>query len=185
MSRFRLCFSLVALFLAIMVISLPGQSALAQDATPVAGAPDAVECPPLTLADAEAWGERYFAPWNAGDASQLADLVVEDYVHHWGIGGDVTGRDAYIASVDEFLRVFADVNFVVDEALLANNETVILRWTATGTQTDAFRGVSASDVQTTWTGINIMRIDCDQIVEGWGEADHFGRLEQQGVIGEE
>ena len=43
-------------------------------------------------------------------------------------------------------------------------------------------GVPGSPVSVTWTGIHLMRVECGLVVESWVEADHFGRLEQMGLI---
>lgn len=148
---------------------------IAQEATPVA------DCAPMTQADAEAIVDAYWAPWNAHDVSLFGDLIAEDYVHHWGIGEDVTGGDAFVASVDAFLTAFPDISITINEVFLAG-DVVTHIWTATATQTAEFGGIPPSDVSVTWTGINVSRVECGVIVEGWGEADHFGRLQQQGIL---
>jgi steroid delta-isomerase-like uncharacterized protein len=168
------CSALTLVLATIMVIQVQ-TTVTAQEATPVAG------CAPMTQADAEAIVDAYWAPWNAHDVSLFGDLIAEDYVHHWGIGEDVTGRDAFVASVAAFVTAFPDLSFTVNEVFLAD-DVVIHLWTATGTQKEAFGGIPPSDITVTWTGINVSRVECGVIVEGWGEADHFSRLQQQGAI---
>jgi steroid delta-isomerase-like uncharacterized protein len=165
------------------VLSLAAAGAVqAQDATPPARTPEADACPPLTQAEAEAIVAAYWAPWNEHDVALFGELIAEDYVHHWGIGEDVTGRQAFLDSVDAFLTAFPDFSVSVEAVHLAG-DTVIHRWSATGTQVEPFMGIEPTDVTASWTGINISRVECGAIVEGWGEADHFARLQQQGAIG--
>ena len=45
-----------------------------------------------------------------------------------------------------------------------------------------YSGVPASQETVTWTGISIFHLECGKAVEGWTEADHFGRIVQQGAI---
>lgn len=175
MVRMLLRFSALTLVLATVVMIQAHPTVIAQEATPAA------DCAPMTQADAEAIVDAYWAPWNAHDVSLFGDLMAEDYVHHWGIGEDVTGGDAFIASVDAFLAAFPDIAFTINEVFLAG-DVVTHIWTATATQAAEFRGIPPSDVTVTYTGINVSRVECGVIVEGWGEADHFSRLQQQGVF---
>lgn len=180
MSHVRLRLALVILMIAVAIGSQGALDVVAQEASPAAATAQA-DCAPMTQSDAEEIVLKYWAGWNAKDVSMLDGLLADDYVHHWGIGVDVTGAAAMQESIGAFLTAFPDFNISVDEILLAG-DVVINRWTATGTQREPFRGVSASDLTTTWTGINLARVECGVIVEGWSEADHFGRLEQQGVF---
>ena len=80
-----------------------------------------------------------------------------------------------------FFAAFPGVHGTVDRVWLAG-DTIIVRYIAIGIQEGDFMGVPASQTTVTWTGINIYQLECVKIVEQWGEADHFGRIEQQGVI---
>ncbi len=55
---------------------------------------------------------------------------------------------------------------------------VAIRWTATGSHSAPFLGVSATGKQITFHGIEIIRIVHNRIVERWGEWDGIGLLEQ-------
>ena len=162
----------LALMMGIVASSMMGRGAMAQDATP---------CAPLTEEEAAAWATTYFTAWNSHDPAQVTALYAPDAIHHWGVGVDSEGTDELAASLEVFFAAFPGVRVTVDQVWLAG-DTVIVRWIAIGIQENAFMGVPGSLDTVTWTGINIMQVDCGLVVETWSEADHFGRLEQMGLI---
>ena len=164
-------FGLVLLF-AVVASPMLARETTAQDATP---------CPPLTEEEAAAWVAAEFAAWNAHDSEQMAALYAPDAILHWGIGIDAEGTDEIAASFDAFLTAFPGVRGTVEQVLVAG-DTIIVRYIAIGVQEADFMGIPPSRETVTWTGINIYRLDCGLIAERWGEADHFGRIQQQGVL---
>lgn len=172
MPRFMSRLIAFALLLAVVASPMLTRGTIAQDATP---------CPPMTAEDATAWVTTYFSDWNSRDSAQVAALYAPDAIHHWGIGIDSEGTDEFAAALDTFFAAFPSFRSTVDQVWLAG-DTVIVRWIAIGIQEGDFMGVPGSLDTVTWTGINIMRLDCGLVAESWSEADHFGRLEQMGLI---
>jgi steroid delta-isomerase-like uncharacterized protein len=162
----------LGLFFVALALPLGAHFAVAQDATP---------CPPLTQEEAEAWVQGYYAAWNAHDAAATASFMAPDYVHHWGIGIDVEGVDAFQTSLENFIAAFPGLHATVDR-IWVTEDSVVIRWIDIGVQEQEFMGVPPSQETVTWTGLSIFRLECGKAVEGWTEADHFGRIEQQGVI---
>jgi steroid delta-isomerase-like uncharacterized protein len=153
-----------------------GAAALAQEpaATP------AGDCPPTTTDENKALVERYWAEvWTAGGAAAVPDLLAEDEIHHWGVGGDTVGHAPFIERLELFLAAFPDIDFEVT-MLVAEDDLVVSRWTATATQQGEWLGIPASNVAVEWTGMNVFRVACGRIAEAWGEADHLGLLRQLG-----
>jgi NTE family protein len=146
----------------------------AQEATPEA------DCPATTAEENEALAIMYWEEVWWGDQGKIAEIVAPDEVHHWGIGGDTTGFDEFSERWDLFLTAFPDLEFTVD-LVAAEDDLAATRWTATGTQRGEWQGIAPTDREVTWQGINIFRIECGQIVESWGEADHLGLLSQLGA----
>ena len=162
----------LALLLAVVASPMMSRATIAQDATP---------CPALTQEDATAWVATQFAAWNAHDTDQLVASFAPEAIHHWGIGIDAQGADEIRASLDAFFAAFPGLHLTTEQVWLAG-DTIIVRYIAIGVQETAYMGIPASQTTVTWTGINIYQVDCGMIVEQWGEADHFGRIQQQGVI---
>lgn len=172
-SRFLSRWIALALLLAIVASPMAARGTVAQDA--------ATPCPVLTEEDVTAFATVYIAAWNTHDAEVIAALHAPDALFHWGIGVDAEGRDEIQATIERFLAAFPDLRLTLNNAWLAG-DGVALHYTSTGTQEIDFLGVPASQTTATWTGINVMQVSCGLIVEHWGEADHFGRITQQGVI---
>jgi predicted ester cyclase len=62
--------------------------------------------------------------------------------------------------------------------LIAQDDLVVERYTATGTQDGPFQGLPPSGRTATWTGTNIFRVECGRIVEIWSEVDALSRIQQ-------
>jgi steroid delta-isomerase-like uncharacterized protein len=164
--------------IALVILSLLTLSGLpmgAQDATP------ATDCPAASPEEVKTLLGRYWSEiWTAGGDAATGDVLAADEVHHWGIGGDTTGVDAFNERLRLFLTAFPDISFSADLVVVEGNLGATL-WTATGTQRGEWQGIAPTDREVTWTGINIFRIECGLIAESWGEADHIGLRRQLGA----
>ena len=163
----------LALLLAVVASPMLARGTVAQDA--------ATPCPALTEEDAAAWAAAWVSAWNSHDPAAVMALYAPDALHHWGIGVDSEGADELTASFTNFLTAFPGIHLTADRVWLAG-DTVIIRWIAIGIQETEFMGIPASKDTVTWTGINIQQIECGVTIESWSEVDHFGRIQQQGVI---
>lgn len=164
--------------LAVVIVSLSiasGAPVRAQEATPAA------DCPTASPAEIETLLNRYWAEvWAAGGDAATANLLAPDEVHHWGIGGDTTGIDAFNERLLFFLAAFPDIQFTVDLTAVEGDMGATL-WTAAGTQMGEWQGIAPTERKVTWRGINIFRIECGLIAESWGEADHISLRQQLGA----
>ncbi len=150
----------------------------AHQATPGAG--DA--CPTTSLEENKALIERYWSEvWTAGGEAASTDILAPDELHHWGVGGDTVGPDAFNERLGRFLTAFPDFAIRVDQ-LVAEGDHVVSRWTATATQEGEWLGIQPSGAAVEYTGMNVFRIACGRIAEAWGEADHLGLLRQLGGV---
>ena len=77
-----------------------------------------------------------------------------------------------------FLRAaFPDLRFIIEDEVVAGDK-VVVRWTAVGTHLGDFHGIPPSGRTVTWTGIDLVRLEDDRIVELWGNYDALGLEEQ-------
>ena len=60
------------------------------------------------------------------------------------------------------------------DQLIAEDDIVVERFTASGTHQNELMGVPGTGRTITLQGINIFRIENDQIVERWGRLDEIG-----------
>ena len=154
--------------------------AVAQEATPAGDE----TCPTTTAEENIALAERYWAEvWTAGGEAAVADLLAEDEIHHWGVGGPTTGHADFTERLTLFLNAFPDFAIRVDEAI-ADGDLVVTRYTATGTHQGTWLGIEPTDAAVEYTGMQIFRIECGKIAESWGEANHLSLLRQIGGLPE-
>ena len=146
----------------------------AQEATPEA------ECPVTTAEENAELATMYWEEVWWGDQGKIAEIISPQEVHHWGIGGDTTGFEEFSERWALFFKAFPDLTFAVDQ-VVAEENLVATSWTATGTHRGEWQGIAPTEREVTWTGINIFRFECGQIVEAWGSADHLGLLRQLGA----
>ncbi|MGH3513115.1 MAG: ester cyclase [Pseudonocardiaceae bacterium] len=66
--------------------------------------------------------------------------------------------------------------------LVAEDDLVVERFTASGTHTGVLMGAPPSGRRIVLDGINIFRLDGDRIVERWGQLDTLGLLRQLGLV---
>jgi steroid delta-isomerase-like uncharacterized protein len=76
---------------------------------------------------------------------------------------------------------FADIQFAL-EAVLADDNHAIARFTARGTQTGAFQGIPATGKTVSVSALALYRVSSGKVVEQWLEYDQLGLLQQLGVI---
>jgi predicted ester cyclase len=79
--------------------------------------------------------------------------------------------------MDDFLAAFPDLTYTFED-FIVENDKVVERYTASGTQAGPLGELPASGRSATWTGINIFRIECGRIAEVWSEVDALARNRQ-------
>ena len=67
------------------------------------------------------------------------------------------------------------------DQLVAEDDIVVERFTATGTHRGPLMGVPGTGHTVTLPGVNIFRIQNGRIVERWGRLDDLGLLHQLGI----
>jgi steroid delta-isomerase-like uncharacterized protein len=171
-----LVFALLAVSLGTMLTVNPLRNVAAQDATPAAA------CPTTTEAENEAVARRWHEEAiNGANLDMIDEIAAPDIIHHAGTFPDGVGTEAVKTVLGALLTGFPDVKHTI-ESVVTDDDLVVIRWTATGTQTGEFQGIAPTGKQATWTGINIFRIECGKIAEEWSELDGIGRLQQLGVM---
>ena len=151
-----------------------------QPATPDAGSgATPTDCPVTTedenVAIASVWHEEVI---NQRNPEALQGVLGDEVVHH-AAGGypDVMDAAGVSAMMDDFLAAFPDLHYTFD-FFVVEDDMVVERYTATGTQEGPLGGLPPSGRTATWTGINIFRIECGKIVEVWSEVDALSRTRQ-------
>lgn len=136
-------------------------------------------CPATTEAEnvaiARKWHEEVI---NRRNPAALDDILGASVVHHAAGGYPAEMNAAGVkAMMGDFLTAFPDLTYSFD-FFVVENDMVVQRYTATGTQDGQLGSLAPTGRKATWTGVNIFRIACGKIAEVWSEVDAISRNRQ-------
>lgn len=136
-------------------------------------------CPATSEADNVALARKFHEEViNRRNPAAIADILGATVAHHAaGPYPEEMDRAGVESMMGDFLAAFPDLTYSFD-LFVAENDLVVERYTATGTQSGALGTMPPSGRKATWTGINIFRIGCGRIVEIWSEVDALSRNRQ-------
>jgi steroid delta-isomerase-like uncharacterized protein len=119
--------------------------------------------------------------WNRGNLDAADKVVADDYIRHDLRPGDAPpGPAGQKAVAEKFRSAFPDVHLEV-EAIVADGDLVVARWTMTGTHSGAWGDIAPTGRQIRVSGVNFFRIVEGKIAEIWNLRDDLGLREQLGV----
>jgi steroid delta-isomerase-like uncharacterized protein len=111
------------------------------------------------------------AAYNKGDWKVLDEVLAPNFVRHDQASG-VTGKgpdvEKQVATL--YRTAFPDLQIKIDE-MVAEGNTVAVRWTATGTATGKLRDMALSGRKVVTPGISICRISRGKITEHFASWD--------------
>jgi steroid delta-isomerase-like uncharacterized protein len=114
--------------------------------------------------------------WNRGDLDAADRLVSADFVLH--LPAMQMRGPAGLKQWASLIRAgLPDVKFTIAQAL-ADGDSVVTRWTATGTHTGNLLGIPPTDKAVTMSGISVFRVAGGKIVEDRAAEDTLGLLQQ-------
>jgi len=120
--------------------------------------------------------------WNRGDLAVAEDVMAPNARYHGPhLPHGAGDRETWKHTVDMYRSAFPD-SHVTFEELIASGDTVVGRWTATGTHTGRLPGVEPAGKRIAISGITIYRLANGKIVEAWEQLDMLGMWQQLGVV---
>lgn len=127
--------------------------------------------------------ERFFDEiFNQRDEAAAAELLADEFVaHHPAFPDGIRGVPGIMGTVAMFRGGMSDLHYVVDD-LVAEDDRVACRWTATGTHDGEFMGVPATGRTVGVVGCDIFRVADGQLAEAWVVSDLLGLLQQIGGV---
>ncbi|MFJ9948213.1 ester cyclase [Kitasatospora sp. NPDC091207] len=121
------------------------------------------------------------ALFTKGDLAAVDEYLAEDFLNHDPPVGSDTSREGMRRAAALFRGAFPDWHSTPD-FLVAENDMVVERFSATGTQLAEIFGAPATGRTVTLRGINIFRVREGRIVERWGRLDEPGLLRRLGLV---
>jgi steroid delta-isomerase-like uncharacterized protein len=124
---------------------------------------------------------RWIDIWNGADPSELHDIASPDIHFRSSQIPASHGVDAVAQVVHDLRAAFPDGHFSTDE-LVAEGDTVVNRWTFSGTQQGEWMGQPASGKQVAVNGTATNHLRDGKIVEQLTDWDAMGMMQQLGAI---
>ncbi|MFI7000117.1 ester cyclase [Nocardia sp. NPDC050175] len=129
--------------------------------------------------------DGWLTTWN-GDYSLANTIISPDFhVHAAPLGGGdrtVEGPDGLVEWIAQTRAAFTELVFTVEVGPIVDRDHLALRWIAVGTYGGGFPGATApAGTAIRFTGIDILRIEQDEIAEYWVNSDMHVLLATLGV----
>ncbi|MDQ2997999.1 MAG: ester cyclase [Chloroflexota bacterium] len=122
--------------------------------------------------------------WNAEQLQVADELYHPDYVFDEGYGAGAPSVAAMKEGVLFWHRVLHDMHFTIDD-MIAEGETVVVRWTARGTHQGDWEmelgTIPASGKATTTPGTSTIYLRDGKIIRGENHIDFVSLLKQMGA----
>jgi predicted ester cyclase len=120
--------------------------------------------------------------WNRGDLTVVEEVMEADAKYHGPhMPGGVGDRNSWRYAISMYRLAFPDSHVTFD-ALIATGDTVVGRWSATGTHTGPLPGLAPTGRRIAIGGVTIYRIAGGRIAEAWEQLDLLGMWCQLGVV---
>ena len=120
--------------------------------------------------------------WNNKNLNAADEVIASDYVHHDAQSPPVPdGIDGYKEFVSHYLNAFPDLRLTIEDQI-SDGQTIVSRWTATGTHNGDLPGIPRTGRRFSVTGMTIARIRNGKFVESWGNWDTLRLMQQLGVV---
>ena len=117
-----------------------------------------------------------------GDLSATDTFLAPSFVNHDPPVGVTPDAEGMRTAGAMFRKAFPDWHSEL-HALIAEDDIVVERFTASGTQKGELMGVAPTGRHIELQGINIFRVRDGRITERWGRLDELALLQQLGLAG--
>lgn len=117
--------------------------------------------------------ERSGEAVNSGNLNVFHEVMAPTVVDHDPAPDQGPGPEGFIKFFSMFRAGFSDLKVTV-EHMVADEDSVAIAYTVTGTHLSDFLGVSTTGRRISARGVQIARFQNGQIVERWGSSDQLG-----------
>ena len=122
-------------------------------------------------------GQRWFEQvWNLGWREVIAEILSPNAILHDG-ASETIGPNGFYPFFDRMGAAFSTLRVDVVETF-AEGDRICVRWSCTARHTGDGLGMAATGANIGVTGITIMRVAEEKIVEAWQNWDMLAMMEQ-------
>ncbi len=117
--------------------------------------------------------------WNQGD-----EAAIDRFIAEAAIGNDPdfgVGREGFKRQWRKWREAFPDLHFEIAE-MVAEEDTVVSRWTLTGTHTGPFLGIAPTGRSIRVNGMSLDHLEDGVLVSGFDGWDNLGLRQQLGAV---
>jgi len=119
--------------------------------------------------------------WNQGRLNLVEELFAEQVrIHDAAFPNLTRGAETMRRYIETVRGAFPDVRFTVVDSI-AENGSVAIQWTASGTHEGEFLGMAPTGRRATIAGTTIYRIEGGRIAEEWVHWNLMSMMEQLGT----
>lgn len=122
--------------------------------------------------------------FSKGTVDVLEEVLAEDFVAHApsepGHGAETQDRERLAEEIERNREAFPDMTFTVEE-LIAEGDSVAVRWSARGTHQGELMGLEPTDKEISLKGMNFLHVKDGKIAEDWVLWDSLGMMQQLGL----
>ena len=121
---------------------------------------------------------EFFRVWNGGDLSVIDEHFADDYVaHDASVPGGLHGPEGYKTWVEMYRNAFPDLESRIAD-IVAEGDTVAVRYSHRGTQEGEFLGVEPTGGVLEGTGMSFIRFEDGKVKEEWYADDSLILLQK-------
>ena len=124
---------------------------------------------------------RYQEAYDGGKLGELDNILAPDLISHNHMPGVPTGLAGAKLVHQGLLVAFPDSKTTIED-LVSFGDKVVMRGTATGTNTGSFMGAPPTGQSFKVTTMSVFRIANGKMVEHWGVVDGTGVMQQLGLM---
>jgi steroid delta-isomerase-like uncharacterized protein len=121
--------------------------------------------------------------WSTGDVDGAGDVYAESFVGHFPATSHLPerlGLDGARQGIQRIRAAFPDWHEAIEDMVTEGN-TVVTRYTSTGTHRGEFRGIAPTGRRVSLPEVSVYRVRSGKVAEQWCMLDELGRLRQLGV----
>jgi steroid delta-isomerase-like uncharacterized protein len=122
--------------------------------------------------------------WNKGNLSSLDEFFTPNYQNHDPSSPDFgRGPESERKGATLYRNAFPDLRLTIED-IIAEGDTVMVRWSSRGTHKGELNGIAPTGKQINISGITVARLSNGKLAESHVNWDALGMMQQLGVVPE-